>query len=173
MSGKCLSPPNPKVNLLDIMLFGSTFVIHFIWCFYIFKERDIEFVIRSQQLLGSVYAAVGFVWDSFGTYLVAGALVSSVLANTVRRVLEGLLLGWPRFSKHNRNSLTDSFWMLLAYGLITFFAAGFYGEKFSTNNVDLIDTVLIAAMTYIFGLMVNFFDEFFSAGYVVFRGGKV
>lgn len=170
--GKYFSPSKSKANILDVTLFGSSFTLHFIWCLYIFKEHGIGTVTRSQQLLGNVYSVVGFEWNGLGAYLVAGALLSSLFANTLRRVLEGLLLGWPRFSMHNKGSLTDSFWILLGYGLITFFAAGFFGEKFATKNIDLLDAILIAAMTYIFGLIVNFFDEFLSATYIVFRGDK-
>lgn len=173
MSGdKFLIPSKSKANVVDVTLFVATFMLHFIWCLYVFKEHSIGGIIRSQQALADIYAVVGFVWSGFGAYLVSGALISSLLTNAIRRVLEGLLLGWPRFAKHNRGSLADSFWMLLGYGLITFFAAGFFGEKFSTKSIDLLDALLIVAMTYIFGVIVNFLDEFLSAVYVVFRGGK-
>jgi len=161
-----------KINIWDVTLFGSTFLLHFVWCIYIFKERGIEKVSRSQELLGDMYSVVGFDWNGLGTYLVAGALVSSFFANTLRRALEGFLLGWPRFSMHNKGSLVDSFWMLLGYGLMIFFAVGFFGEKFSTKNIDLLDAILIAVMTYVFGIVINFFDEFLSAIYVVFCRGK-
>lgn len=172
MKGKNFSSSRSKANILDVTLFGSSFTFHFIWCLYIFKESGIGVVTRSQQLLGNVYSVVGFEWDGLGAYLVAGALVSSFMANILRRALEGLLLGWPRFPTHNKGSLSDSFWMLLGYGLITFFAAGFFGEKFATKNIDLLDAIIIAAMTYVFGVIINFLDEFLSAAYIVFRGGK-
>lgn len=172
MNREDFSPSKLRANIFDTTLFGTTFMLHFIWCIYIFKEQSIGGITRSQQLLGNLYSVVGFEWNGIGAYLVAGALASSFLANTLRRTLEGLLLGWPRFPMHNKGSLTDSFWMLLGYGLITFFAAGFFGEKFSAKSIDLLDAILIAAMTYIFGMIVNFFDEFLSAAYIVFRGGK-
>lgn len=173
MSKESFSPSNSRTNIFDATLFGATFIPHFIWCIYIFKGQSIGAITRSKQLLGNLYSVVGFEWNGIGAYLVAGALVSSFLANVLRRALEGLLLGWPRFPMHNKGSLTDSFWMLLGYGLITFFAAGFFGEKFSTKGIDLLDVILIAVMTYVFGVIVNFFDEFLSATYIVFRGGKV
>lgn len=160
-----------KSSLVGSILFCVTFLFHFIWCFYIFEASGVRGVARSQELLGDVYSVFGFQWSDFGSYLVAGALLSSLFLNAVRRILEVGLIGWPRFPAHNKGSLMDSFWMLLGYGLITFFAVGYFGEKFSKELIDFFDVMIVVAMTYIFGNIVNVIDEFLSALYVFCRGG--
>ncbi len=150
MSRRNASNSTPKAKMLEPAPFGITFMLHSIWCIFLFNNQNIESVIRSQKLLGVLYGSVGLYWKGAGSYLVAGALVSSFLANALRRTLEGVLLGWPRFIKHNKDSLRDSFLMLLGYGLLTFFAAGFFGEKFSEKDIDLWEMATISAMTYIF-----------------------
>lgn len=52
-----------------------------------------------------------------------------------------------------------------------YFAMGYFGEKYASKTLDLIDIFLIASYTYIAGLLVDFADDAFSAMFCMLRGG--
>ena len=63
--------------------------------------------------------------------------------------------------------------MFVFYSLIVFFAVEFSGQKYSIEEVRLTMVLGVFVSRYIFGLIVNIWDELFSAVYIVMlRGGK-
>ena len=154
------------------LLYLTTFIVHLAWIAYVLGAESMGFLEELQLLLANTYATVGFEWKGNGAYLVTAALVSSLLVNTIKRVLEGAFLGWPRFAKHDKNSLAHAFSLLVGYGLVTCFAIGYFGEKYSSRPLGFINIGLISIFTYIFGLLVNFVDEVISAIYCIYRGAK-
>jgi hypothetical protein len=151
-------------------LFPLAFLIHLAWVIYVYasNNRRFAFIDDVRRLVSNAYSIVGFEWDEAGSYLVAAALISSFILNVLRRFLEGFLKGWPQFENHDRHSLARAFVRFVGYGLMVYFAAGFFGEKHSSAPFDWMDVGLIAASTYIFGIIVDIIDDVISGFYCVF-----
>lgn len=156
------------------ILFFGTFLMHFSWTIYVSNEEGFLRIIELQKIISkSFHHFPGFEWEGFGAYVVTAALVSSFAANLVRRFLEGFFFGWPRFKDHDKDSLTRASMLLVGYGLMMYFAIGFFGEKYSSRPLDTINIFLIAVSTYIAGLLVDFIDDILSGFYHAYSGGKV
>lgn len=160
-------------NRIENILFVVTLLLHVSFVFYISKADRIEFVASLNKSLSNLYAVTGLEWSGLGAYLVAAALFSSLILNSARRIIEGLILGWPRFMRHDKDSLIHALVLFFCYGALTYFASGYLGEKYSSRPIDLINTILIALFAYIFGFIVNFVDEVISAIYSILRKGEV
>lgn len=158
---------------IESTLFFTTFFLHCAWTVYAVNAEKFTFIQNLQEALSSLYAINGFEWSGSGAYVVTSALASSFIFNCTRRTFEGVLLGWPRFKKHDSKSLVHAFALLGGYGLMTYFATGFLGEKYSTRPIDFINIALVGVFTYLFGFLVNFVDEVISALYSIIRRGTV
>ncbi|MFN3716745.1 MAG: hypothetical protein ACK4R8_08490 [Thiobacillus sp.] len=154
-------------------LFSITFLAHLAWTAYVSNAKSLAFVEYLREFVSRAYSDVGFEWMGDGAYVVTAALASSFFVNSVRRLLEGVFLGWPRFKEHDRHSLIRASTLLLCYSALMYFAVGFFGEKYSSRPPDVINVCLIAASTYIVGLLVDVFDDVISGIYCTYRGGKV
>ncbi len=60
----------------------------------------------------------------------------------------------------------------MCYGAMIYFAIGFFGEKYASRPLDLINIFLIAVSTYIAGLLVDFLDDVISGFYFTVIGDK-
>lgn len=159
-----------KNGFLNI-LFLLTFLIHLFWVIYVLNVEKIEFIEDARLLLFEIYSAVGFDWRGGGSYFVTSGLLSSVFVNLVRRILEGVLFGWPQFKEHDRTSFIRALLSVFWYGVIIYFAVGYFGEKYSIREVDLVNVMIVAISTYIVGLFVDLVDDFVSGFYCVIKGG--
>ena len=154
-------------------LFTGTFLIHLAWTAYVSNRESFEFIEELQGFISStLYSGPGFEWKGIGAYVVTAALASSCATNVVRRFLEGIFLGWPRFKEHDRNSLIRASMLLIGYGVMIYFAIGFFGEKYSSRPLDTINIFLIAISTYIAGLLIDFMDDVISGFYCTYIGDK-
>lgn len=161
-----------RENRLLNILFATTFLIHLVWIAYASNAASVALIEDLQGILSITYSGVGFEWRGKGAYVVTAALASSVLANGIRRFFEGVFLGWPRFKEHDKNSLTTASMLFIGYGVMMYFAIGFFGQKYSSRPLNLINIGLVAVSTYIFGLLVDLFDDVVSGIYCIYRGGK-
>jgi len=153
---------------ISAILFAVTFLIHFAWTTYASSKGNFVFIVDIKEIISSAfYSTLGFEWKGNGAYLVSAALVSSCITNTVRQFLEGVFLGWPRYKKHDKSNLTRAALLLISYSAMTYFAIGFFGEKYSSKSLDAINIFLIATSTYIAGLLVDLIDEFISSLYCI------
>ena len=162
-----ITSKNRRESRILMILFSITFVIHLALTIYASTDGAITFIAEFQEDITKTYQDVGFEWRGVGAYVVTAALISSCVTNTVRRFLEGIFLGWPRFKKHNKNSLFQAMVSLVGYTTLMYFAIGFFGEKFSTKNIDSMNVILIATSTYIAGLLVDLVDDFISGLYSI------
>ena len=153
-------------------LFSITFLAHLAWTAYVSNAKGLAFVEYLRKFISRAYYGVGFEWVGDGAYVVTAALASSFFVNSIRRLLEGFFFGWPRFKEHDRHSLMRASTLLLGYGALMYFAVGFFGEKYSSRPLDVINVGLIAASTYIVGLLVDILDDVISGIYCTYRGGK-
>lgn len=165
------SKNNRRNNLSLGTLFFTTFLIHFAWTAYLSNTESLVFVEGLREVVSTVYSGVGFEWKGRGAYLVTAALLSSVIANSIRRFIEAVLFGWPQFKEHDTKSLGKALSVLIGYGAMMCLAIGFIGEKYSSSPIDLISIGLISTSTYIFGLLVDFIDDVISGVYSIFFGG--
>ncbi len=62
--------------------------------------------------------------------------------------------------------------LLIGYGVMIYFAIGFFGEKYSSRPLDTINIFLIAISTYIAGLLIEFMDDVISGFYCTYIGDK-
>lgn len=138
---------------------------------YVAYAESFLLVATITRLLVGAYEAIGFKWGGLSAYVVTAALISSFVANSVRRFLEGTLFGWPQFLEHDIYSLVRALSLIVGYGLMMYFVIGYFGEKYASKTLDLIDIFLIASYTYIAGLLVDFVDDAFSAMFCMLRGG--
>ena len=153
-------------------LFSITFLAHLAWTAYVSSAKGFAFVEHLREFVSRAYSGVGFEWMGDGAYVVTAALASSFFVNSIRRFLEGFFLGRPRFKEHDKRSVMRASALLLGYGALMYFAVGFFGEKYSSRPLDVINVGLIAASTYIVGLLVDVFDDVISGIYCTYRGGK-
>jgi len=164
---------NRHDNRILGMLFAGTFLVHLAWTAYASSNESFELIVELQEIISSTFhSRPGFEWKGIGAYVVTAALASSFATNLIRRLLEGILLGWPRFKGHDKNSLATASMLLIAYGTMSYFAIGFFGEKYSSRSLDAINILLIAISTYIAGLLVNFMDDVMSGFYCAYFGDK-
>ena len=163
------SKNRPESRIL-LILFLITFVIHLVLTIYASTDGAITFIAELQEDITKAYQGVGFEWRGVGAYVVTAALISSCLTNTVRRFFEGIFLGWPRFKKHDKYSLLQAMISLVGYTILMYFTIGFFGEKFSSKNIDSINIILIATSTYIAGLLVDLVDDFISGLFLIHFG---
>ncbi len=168
-----LTNENRHNNHTSGILFAGTFLVHLAWTIYASSNESLMFVVELQSIVSSAFSSKpGFEWKGIGAYVVTAALASACAANVLRRFLEGIFLGWPRFKGHDRNSLTRASVLLMCYGAMIYFAIGFFGEKYASRPLDLINIFLIAVSTYIAGLLVDFLDDVISGFYFTVIGDK-
>lgn len=164
---------NRRDKRISGILFTVTFLVHLAWTAYVSSTENFELIIELQGFISSIlYSGPGFEWKGIGAYVVTAAMASSCVTNVVRRFLEGVFLGWPRFKEHDRNSLIRASMLLIGYGAMIYFAIGFFGEKYSSRSLDTINIFLIAISTYIAGLLVDFMDDVISGFYCTYIGDK-
>jgi hypothetical protein len=176
MENDCMTLFNNKTRRdkrISEILFLGTFLIHLAWTAYVSNKEIFVFIVELQGVISTVFHyGLGFEWKGVGAYVVTAALVSSCATNVARRFLEGIFLGWPRFKEHDRNSLVRASMLLIGYGVMMYFAIGFFGEKYSSRPLDLINIFLIAISTYIAGLLVDYVDDVVSGFYFTHIGDK-
>lgn len=168
-----LTNENRRKSHTSGILFACTFLVHLAWTVYASSNAGLMFIVELQSIISSAfYSEPGFEWKGIGAYVVTAALASSCAANVLRRFLEGIFLGWPRFKEHDGDSLIRASILLIGYGAMIYFAIGFFGEKYSSRPLDVINIFLIAISTYIAGLSVDFLDEVISGFYFAVIGDK-
>lgn len=160
-----------KLKISEFLV-GSIVLIHLILVFYAGYSSEIKAIDSLKNIISNSYRYFDFEWSGKGAYVMVAALLSSIFVNILRRVIDGLLLGWPRFKGHNIDSLSWSLALLIFYGFLTYFTIGFLGEKFSGFRVDFFDVFLIAISTYILGFLVDLIDEIFAATYCIVIGER-
>jgi len=155
-------------NQIKNILFFTTLLLQLAWTAYAFDAEGMESIDRFQRLISRSYSNFGLGWLGMGAYLMAATLLSSFLLNTARRALEGIFIGWPRFKWHDGNSVVRSITLLAGYGLMTYFAIGFFGQKYSSKSIHFYDALIIGMSTYIVGLLVDFIDDAISGIICIF-----
>lgn len=159
-------------RLLNIV-FHLALPIHVALVFYLSRSDAAKYFYGVADVFSSSYSNLGFEWVGGGANVITVALVSSFFINSSRRIVEGVFLGWPQFKGHDKNSLIRAFCLLALYGLIAYLAVGFFGEKYSSRNLDFLNFFIICLTTYIFGLIIDLLDDFISAVYIVLSGGEL
>lgn len=152
-------------------LYLWAFVVHVVWCFISANIDPFPIVKGFAEWLINTYHLIGFNWSSTGATVVAAGIVSAFSLNAIRRVIEGTMLGWPRFHHHDRNTFARSWIRAVAYLALVLFALGIFGEKYS-KSLDMLDVLLVAIGTFLFGVLVNVLDDAISATVIVFKGVK-
>ncbi|WP_421310768.1 hypothetical protein [Aeromonas veronii] len=169
-----ISNNNKKIDgKISAFLFSSTLIVHFFLIVYVSNSNAIIFFVKLQEIISKNYYDVGFEWRGIGAYVVTVALVSSFTVNGVRRALEGGVLGWPRYNAHDENSCIRALTLLIGYGVMMYFSVGFFGEKYSSKQIDLNNILLISISTYIVGMLIDILDDLISGIYCTYFRGKL
>lgn len=158
---------------ISAFLFSSTLIVHICLIVYASNSNAITSFLKLQEIISKNYYDVGFEWRGIGAYVVTVALVSSFTFNGVRRVLEGVILGWPRYNEHDENSCIRALTLLIGYGVMMYFSVGFFGEKYSSKYIGVSNILLISISTYIVGMLIDILDDFISGVYCTYFRGKL
>lgn len=151
-----------RVNALYVI----SFLIHVAWCFVVSIGYPFQIVMNIVEPMAKGYSLLGFNWTGAGSAIVALGICSSLVLNILRRGIEGVLLGWPRYSSHTKHTFLRSWFRAVVYLALAFFLVGVLGEKYRMTS-GLIGISMIAIGTYIVGLIANIFDDAISATVVM------
>lgn len=154
------------------ILFVTTFLIHLALTLYASYKDTHSYIIEIQRGITLAFDNLGFEWKGKGAYVVTASLLSSFAVNVIRIFLQCFIFGWPDFKTHDRNSLLKASILFIFYGLITYFSVGFFGEKYSSRNIDVFDVVFIAIATFIVGMFSDLANNLISGFYSVHLGDK-
>lgn len=156
-----------RVNALYVI----SFLIHVTWCFVVSIGYPFPILMNIVEPMAKGYSLVGFNWTGTGSVIVALGICSSLVLNILRRGIEGVFLGWPRYSSHTKHTLLRSWLRAAVYLVLAFFLVGVLGEKYRMTS-SLIGISMIAIGTFIVGLIVNILDDAISATFIMVRKGK-
>ncbi|MDR2113045.1 MAG: hypothetical protein LBQ62_08120 [Candidatus Accumulibacter sp.] len=163
------------------ILYGVSLAVHSCVCFHIANTEPVSCLIGAAMYLLSIYENMGFHWSRDVAYLLSSGMISGIILNTVRRTVEGMVLGWPRFKDHDKSTFFR-FWLrcLLWVGL-AFFAFGAWGSN-ETRNFEKLHALdaghelggtmhvfSIALASFIYGGVVNVIDDAISATYFILK----
>lgn len=165
-----------RVFAVTEWLYVWALLFHLAWVFWVVSSEHIVVVINLSRWLVNSYSAIGFKWSlNDGSSLIAAGMLSAVFVNVLRRLIEGVLLGWPRFNANDMSTSRVFILRSIGYGLLCFFGLGAWGanvsEKFvkltslvgNTVNLSVIDIVAISFGTFLIGCFVNILDDAISS----------
>lgn len=156
-------------------LYLIALILHFTWLYWYVVSEPIAFVNDFGRLMVNLYEAIGFKWGVQGTALISAGMLSAIIVNILRRIIECILLGWPRFSAHDVSTARAFILRAVGYGLLCFIGLGAWGAnetehyaKLSSVGVHSIYTnflhiAIISTGTFLFGCVVNVLDDAISA----------
>lgn len=157
-------------------LYVVALLLHFIWLFWVAFYEPVAVVVDFSRWLVNFYSTIGFKWSlSDRSTLISAGMLSAVFVNTLRRPIEGAVLGWPRFHAHDTSTLCAFILRAIGYGLLCFFGLGAWGanesEHFAklTNlagqpiGLNVIDIAVISVGTFLLGSFVNILDDVISS----------
>lgn len=160
-------------ELLIDVLYVLAFLLHVGWCYYIYFDGIPTSIIAISSWVTLQYASIGFDWPNHWAAFISSAVLSSLILNIVRRVVEGALFGWPRYSANNLQTLSYFAFRAIGYFVLFTLALGAYGALKSSRILDGVGVAFLAVSTFIFGLLVNVIDDFISSCVqVVIKGEK-
>ena len=153
-----------KDNTLVGTIYGITFLAHVALCYWVYQTGAPKLVYTLNNWFIESYEIIGFTWIKQSTLIITSGILSSVVLNTLRRILESSLLGWPRFSSHNIHSRLYSIIRGILYMFFVYISVGAFGELNSDQDyIGIFNVLYIAIGTYIFGIIVNVIDDTISA----------
>jgi hypothetical protein len=157
------------------ILYGVSFAVHLCAYFYIANIEPIAWLARIAAHLLSMYESIGFHWSQEVAYLLSSGMIFGIVLNAVRRTVEGIVLGWPRFKDHDKYTF---FWLWLRcvfYVGLVFLGIGAWGSNESRRLVGLyaldasyefrgiMNVFSIVLYSFILGTVVNTIDDAISA----------
>lgn len=150
-------------------LYGASVAIHiFLSCYFAWRQ-NLYLLGGPSELLASIYRSLGFAWDPAVAPIVSGSFILALILNIARRFTEGLLLGWPRFSAHDKSTMPRALLRSITYLFLSFIALGALGMN-TAKISGFADVIFIAIGTYILGVIVNVIDDAISSVYVTIKG---
>lgn len=153
-----------RTDILVPALYSGAFVLHMIWCYQLTLLESHSWVIVISNRLSAVYETIGFDWHGRGALAMSAGIVSSVSLNSIRRVCEGVLLGWPRYKEHNFDTFKYSWIRLIFLLFLCIVGLGVFGEKVAGDR-GTVGILSVGIGTFLFGLIVNSVDDAISATY--------
>lgn len=163
-------------SIITNWLYVGALLLHLIWFFWVISSAPIAVVIDFSHWLVDLYSAIGFKWTlNVGSTLIAAGMLSAVFVNILRRVIEGIVLGWPRFNVHDVSTLGAFTLRAIGYGLLCFLGLGSWGANVSENfvkqtnlvghsvDLNLINIAVISVGTFLIGSFVNILDDVISS----------
>lgn len=159
-----------KINTEEI-LYAITISLHAGICVYLYTNPLPAELASISIWLPKLYSNIGFVWEGDFANQISLAVQFAFVFNFTRRFFEGVILGWPRFSFHDRSTFFRSFQRAICYSIFVFFVIGAWGDL--RSNEGGVDSALLVSVTsFIFGSVVNIIDDFVSAVFVCFFSKK-
>jgi hypothetical protein len=128
-----------------------------------------SFFVSISTLLSNVYGAIGFSWIPGLGEILGVLLFWSLVMNILRRAIESIALGWPRFKEHDRATVAYSLLRMAFYLSFIFIAFGALGKNIETLPQGMA-VGYTAVMIYIFGLLINVVDDGLSSVVAHFYG---
>lgn len=162
-------------------LYGGALFLHLIWFFWVIYSLPVPVINDFSLWLIKSYNSIGFKWSlNNGTVLIAAGMLSTIFVNIFRRFVEGVILGWPRFTAHSPSTIKGFILRAIGYSLLCFIGLGAWGsnmtDKFvglidfvnDPESLDMINIVIIAVVTFMLGCFVNIIDDAISSIIIYF-----
>lgn len=162
---------NTSDDRLGTTLYFISFVIHVILCWIADKTAPHPIMMDVANLMTSGYSMLGFRWGGHGSFVVALGVLSSLILNAVRCVIQGMVIGWPRYRHHNLGTFRRSWLRAFGYLALAFLLVAILGEKYSTID-GVMDLSQIIIGTFFVGFIVNVIDDAVSATVTIFRRSR-
>lgn len=145
--------------------------VHCAFYYYLLNNENFLDITRLSEWLQALYRNIGISWSNITALLLTAGMLSSATVNSLRRIAEGITFGWPQYKFHNVHTCIRAWTRLALYAVFIFLVIGAYGELHSNNKPDEIELIIVAG-TYIFGYIVDIFDDAVSSLFVVSHGRK-
>ena len=181
MSNAVVCMTNNKV--IEI-LYCASFLVHLCTCFYVANVEPMSWLSDISAYLFSMYESIGFHWSRDTAYLLSYGILFGIVLNAVRRAIEGVLLGWPRFKDHDGDTF-HKFWLRCMVGVVfVFLVFGAWGANHSKNfarfiSLDasyefggIMNVFSVALFSFLLGSVVNIIDDAISATVSILRKCK-
>lgn len=169
-------PFAPRASTVTEWLYVGALLLHLMWFFLVMTSEPITVVIDLSRWLVDSYSTLGFKWSlNDGSTFIAAGMLSAVFVNILRRVIEGVVLGWPRFNTYDMSTLRALIVRAIGYSLLCFLGLGAWGANVSENfvkltrlvghpvNLNVIDIAVISVGTFLIGSLVNILDDAISS----------
>lgn len=143
---------------------ATAFIVHLAFCAFLYFEELPSFIRPLCVWIVENYERIGFAWSVDKGLIIAAAMISGITINIARRIVEGMILGWPRFLDHTQHTSRYALMRGIIYVCFVIAALGAFGAL-NTSKLDgsLFGLFYVAFGTYVFGLVINVLDDAISA----------